>query len=131
MLQERDELLYGDSIADIAEFLRFSWPLELSRFDSIDIDGESKLIVWFNVEAGSAAASRKDDPADVMTFVPTAEARWRQSGSRRMICSCGSDLHELVAGHQLKDDGSDAWIVVGTRCVECGLLSSPVDWNVE
>jgi hypothetical protein len=130
MLQERGELLYGDSRADIAEFLQFSWPFDLGRFEPVVVNGQDRLIVWVNVEAGAVAASRKDDPADVLSFPAGAEARWQSRGSRRMICNCGSDLHELSVGHQLDDRGADVWLVAGTRCAECGLLTSPVDWNV-
>ncbi|HEV7300594.1 MAG TPA: hypothetical protein VGN72_14615 [Tepidisphaeraceae bacterium] len=131
MLHERGELLYGDAAADIAEFLRYSWPFDFARFDPVDVNGQPRLIVWVNVEAGALAVSRKDDPADVLHFVAGCERRWRSRGSRRMICSCGSDLHEVTAGHQVDATGRDVWIVTGTRCPECGLLASPVDWNVE
>jgi hypothetical protein len=130
MLQERGELLYGTAQADIAAFLRFSWPFELANVDDIDVNGQRWLIVWVNVEAGALAVSRKDDPADLLTFAAGCESRWRASGTRRMICSCGSDLHEVSVGHQLNNDGHDVWIVTGTRCPECGLLASPVDWNI-
>jgi hypothetical protein len=130
MLHERGELLYGDGPDDIAAFLQFSWPFDLGRFEPVVVNGQDRLIVWVNVEAGAVAASRKDDPTDALSFPAGAQARWRASGSRRMICTCGSDLYELVVGHQLDDRGADVWIVAGTRCPECGLLASPVDWNV-
>jgi hypothetical protein len=130
MLHERGELLYGDTVADIADFLRFSWPFELAAFSTVDVNGQRRLIVWVNVEAGALAVSDKADPADVLHFVAGCELRWRSRGVRRMICSCGSDLHEVMAGHQVDDAGRDMWIVTGTRCPECGLLASPVDWNL-
>jgi len=131
MLQERSELLYGSEQTDIAAFLRFSWPFELPKVEQIDVNGVRSLIVWVNIDAGALAVSRKDDPADVLTFVANAQARWQARGVRRMICSCGSDVHEVSVGHQLDESGNDAWIVTGTRCPDCGLLASPVDWNIE
>lgn len=131
MLQERGELLYGTEATDIAAFLRFSWPFDLPTVDDVDVNGEPRLIVWVNVDAGALAVSRKDDPADVLTFVAGCEHRWKSRGSRRMICSCGSDVHEVAAAHQVNDAGDDVWVVTGTRCPACGLLASPVDWNIE
>ena len=130
MLQERGELLYGDEAGDIAAFLRYSWPFDLARFDAGEVNGQRQLIVWVNVEAGALAVSDKADPADVLHFVAGCGPRWQARGSRRMICACGSDLHEVMAGHQVDDQGRDVWIVTGTRCPTCGLLASPVDWNV-
>jgi hypothetical protein len=130
MLQERGELLYGDEAGDIAAFLRYSWPFDFATFDVAEVNGQRQLIVWVNVEAGALAVSDKADPADVLHFVAGCAPRWRSRGSRRMICACGSDLHEVMAGHQVDDQGRDVWIVTGTRCPACGLLASPVDWNV-
>lgn len=130
MLHERGELLYGDAADDIIAFLRYSWPFDLPRFDTAAVNGQRRLIVWVNVEAGALAVSDKADPADVLHFVAGCERRWRSRGSRRMICACGSDVHEVMAGHQVGADGQDAWVVTGTRCPECGLLASPVDWNL-
>ncbi len=131
MLQERGELLYGSERADIAAFLRFSWPFELPVVEPIDLNGQPSLIVWVNIDAGALAVSLKDDPADVLTYIADAEHRWRARGTRRMICSCGSDVHEVSVGYQLDEAGKNAWIVTGTRCPDCGLLASPVDWNIE
>ncbi len=131
MLQERGELLYGDGPADIVAFLRYSWPYEFGHFESISLHGQPLLIVWINVDAGALAVSRKEDPADVLTFIADCEPRWTGRGTRRMICSCGSDVHEVGVGHQLDEHGGDAWIVTGTRCPACGILASPVDWNID
>lgn len=131
MLQERDELLYGDGPADIVAFLRYSWPFELGRFESIAMNGQPRLIVWVNVDAGAMAVSQKEDPADTLTFVAGCEPRWSSRGSRRMICGCGSDVHEVGVGHQLDERGSVVWVITGTRCPTCGILASPVDWNLE
>ena len=130
MLQERGEYLYGDDASDIAAFLRYSWPFELARFDAIVVNGQPCLIVWVNVDAGALAVSRKDDPANALSFVAGCEDRWSSRDSRRMICGCGSDVHEVGVGRQLDEAGRDVWIVTGTRCPHCGILASPVDWNV-
>jgi hypothetical protein len=131
MLQERGEYLHGTGPDDIASFLRFCWPYELSKIDPIELNGQRRLIVWINVDAGAAAVSLKSDPADELTYIGDCQARWRSRNSRRMICSCGSDQHEAAVGRQLNDEGWPVWVVVGTRCPECGFLSSPVDWNVD
>ena len=131
MLQERGEFLYGTEQGDIGLYLRFCWPNDLPQIESIELDGQAGLIVWINVEAGAVAVSRKSDTTDALTFVGASQERWSSRKARRMICSCGSDLHEVAAGYQLGANGRPAWVVVGTRCPECGLLSSPVDWNVD
>ena len=38
---------------------------------------------------------------------------------------------ELVVGFSHRDDGTVKWITVGLRCVDCGILDSPVDWKID
>lgn len=131
MLQERGEYLYGTGPEDIGPFLRFCWPYDLGQTETIELSGQQRLIVWIDVEAGTAAVSSKGDRTDELTFLADSQNRWRPGNSRRMICSCGSDLHEVAVGYQLDGNDRRVWVVVGTRCPECGILSSPVDWNVD
>jgi hypothetical protein len=46
-------------------------------------------------------------------------------------CSCGGDQFEVVAGFSRRDEKTVRWITVGVRCVRCGVLGSPVDWEID
>ncbi len=130
MLQQIGEYLHGESQDDIGAFLRMSWPYDFSSIRPMAVRGERELIVWFDTNAGAAALQRRCDDLADLEFIENSGSRWDPRGGGRMICTCGSDLHEVSVGMQPAGEGTTAWIVVGTRCPRCGMLASPLDWNV-
>lgn len=44
-------------------------------------------------------------------------------------CPCGGDRFDVAAGLAVRDTGEIRWIYLGVRCVRCGVLGCPVDWD--
>ena len=129
MLQQKGEYLHGESQADIEQFLCLSWPYELASVRPMAVGEERELIVWFDTNAGAAAVQRKQDELADVVFIEDSALRWEPRAAVRMICSCGSDVHEVSIGRQAAAGGKSPWVIVGTRCPRCGMLASPLDWN--
>lgn len=48
-----------------------------------------------------------------------------------VTCPSGGDEFEIAVGFSHSDATTVRWITVGVRCVQCGLLGSPVDWKID
>jgi hypothetical protein len=56
---------------------------------------------------------------------------WEDAAPESVACPCGSDQFEIGVGFALRDNGDVRWITIGTRCVTCSVLGSPVDWKID
>jgi hypothetical protein len=48
-----------------------------------------------------------------------------------ITCPCEASEFELVVGFSHREDGNIRWISVGARCVRCGALGCPVEWEID
>jgi hypothetical protein len=49
-------------------------------------------------------------------------------------CPCGGLTKNVGVGFSMNDSEPETvirWISVGTRCVACGILASPLDWKIQ
>lgn len=60
-----------------------------------------------------------------------SDERWEDAAPVRCRCvDCACEVHELGAGFALRPDKEIAWVFVGVRCVNCGVLGSFADWEI-
>ena len=50
---------------------------------------------------------------------------------QEMTCVCGQRAFDLGVAFSPRADGNVRWISVGVRCVACGVLGCPVEWEVD
>lgn len=65
-------------------------------------------------------------------FVSDSEEHWSDASPQAMKCPSKHSEFEVGLGLCLRDDEDGPWVrwmSLGTRCVRCGTLGSPVDWK--
>ncbi len=64
-------------------------------------------------------------------FVSDSESHWSAQTSAPIKCPCGCEQAELGLGLCIREDKWVRWMSLGTRCVACGVLGSPLDWKCD
>jgi hypothetical protein len=54
-----------------------------------------------------------------------------QSLLEPVTCVCGSSEFDVGVAFSHHPGGEVRWISVGVRCVECGVLGCPVEWEID
>jgi hypothetical protein len=66
-------------------------------------------------------------------FICDSEDYWSEATPEALVChGCDADVFNVGVGFSWTSKaGTDVgWIIVGQRCVHCGILGSFVDWKV-
>ncbi len=87
---------------------------------TLDADRNEGLAQWICAKCGESR------------FIGDSDEYWAEAKPRRLRCvECRNEVHNLAIGFALRADGEVKWLVVGERCVRCGVLSSFVDWQIK
>lgn len=62
-------------------------------------------------------------------FVADSGEHWSSASPRSLKCPKRHTDHEIGLGLCLREGVWVRWMSVGTRCVRCGILASPIDWK--
>jgi hypothetical protein len=87
---------------------------------------------WAYVEADATAgvARRRCLSCATVVHVLDSESRWTHPPM--WACrGCGQSIVEVAAGLSVRDGEHVEWVVLGARCVECGMLSGLTDLVIE
>lgn len=87
----------------------------------------------FAVEADTVeGCARRICPAcGAAAFLADSEEYWNEAEPERVHCACGHQTFEVGVGFSFRPDDEVDWITVGCRCLQCGLMSVPVDWEID
>ncbi len=123
---------YGDCADDIDEFLR-----EYTEVPDIDI----KPVTCHS--CGSEAFSMRIDSNEdaIQIKCPTCGAKkilldcqeiWADAKPRLRKCvECKtSKEHNVKVGFLRRENGDVNWVYIGSRCTNCGVLASYLDWPI-
>ena len=121
----------GSAVEDIEEYLRgYAEDVTLGRVVLsrstcgsqeffLDADREERCARWTCAKCCE------------VRFIGDSEEFWSGAVPERLRCvECGNEKHNLGVGFSFYADGEVKWMVVGERCVRCGVLSSFVDWQI-
>jgi hypothetical protein len=84
-----------------------------------------------HVDADEGAARRTCAQCRWPHFICDSKEAWDAGAPEEVVCPCGVKFFELVVAFSHREDGTVKWITVGLRCVDCGILGSPVDWKFD
>jgi hypothetical protein len=62
-------------------------------------------------------------------FVSDSGEHWAAASPRRLKCPSRHVEYELGLGLCVREGQWVRWMSIGTRCVRCGVLGSPLDWK--
>ncbi|HET9143896.1 hypothetical protein [Actinophytocola sp.] len=123
----------GESFEDLAEYLRELGVAghavdEVRECRCAQCDG---LVFGLRADRVEGGARRTCRACGLKQFIADTDEHWADCTPKTWKCGCGCKDANLAVGFSLRDDGGDVrWIAVGERCVNCGVLSSFVDWKI-
>jgi hypothetical protein len=84
---------------------------------AINVDRDDELAQTICVACGHEA------------FVSDSGEHWDEASPDRLQCPEGHSAYEIGLGLCIRDGEWVRWMSIGCRCVQCGILSSPLDWK--
>lgn len=122
----------GTDAADLREhlaaYLEASDPLHEFR-SSICPCGSD--VFQLHLDDTEGAARRTCAHCRRQHFIGDSKEYWSEASPEQWRCTqCGSEQANVGVGYELNDEGDVRWMYVCLRCVACGVLCSPVDWEV-
>lgn len=131
MIDKSREYWHGDSADDIDEFLR-----EYSEIEAIDIKpiichscGNEHLNL--RIDYDEEAIQVKCPKCGYKKIILDCEEVWEDANPRLRKCpECKSKDFDVKVGFVRRENGSVKWVYIGSRCTNCGLLGSHLDWKI-
>ena len=64
-------------------------------------------------------------------FVSDSGEHWAEATPRRLKCPARHARYEVGLGLCIRDGQWVRWMSIGSRCIRCGILGSPLDWKCD
>ena len=122
----------GAEFVDLATYLRGiteqGYPARIVLQSSCGCRGTT-----FRLEADDTegCAQRTCTACGTQAFLGDSDEIWNESEPEWIHCLCGAERFELGVGFSFAENEEINWLTIGSRCVECGLMDSPVDWKID
>ena len=131
MIDKSKKYWHGDCVDDIDEYLK-----EYSEVAAIDVKP-----VFCHTCGSNDLNLRIDYDEEVIQIICPkcgyekiildCEDAWEDATPRLIKCmECKGKDHNVKVGFVHRDNGSVKWVYIGSRCTNCGLLGSHLDWKV-
>ena len=133
MIDRSGEWWTGTGPEDIDDYLRElteeGYPAD--RFEHARCTGCGGTGFELEVDDEQGCARRTCAACRTQHFICDSEEFSSEAELSPVTCPCGRSEFEIAVGFSHRDDRSVRWITVGMRCVSCGVLGSPVDWEID
>ncbi|MBQ1205607.1 MAG: hypothetical protein IIX67_00230 [Clostridia bacterium] len=132
MIDKSRKYWHGDSPDDIDEFLK-----EYTELPEIDIEpvtcrscGSDLLVM--RIDGNEEAIQVKCQKCGAKKILLDCEEVWEDAKPRLRKCAvCKTEKeHNVKVGFDRRENGSVKWVYIGSRCANCGVLASYLDWKV-
>jgi hypothetical protein len=124
----------GTDFGDLAEYLREltadGYPAD-RIVQSICACGHTAFRLLADQDEG--CARRQCAACGEVAFICDSAEYWEEAEPEKVRCPRKHDVFDVGVGFSMRADEPDEVkrITVGTRCVNCGTLASPVDWKID
>ena len=120
----------GTEYSDIESYLRELQPGGYSVDKVIQARcGCGSTIFRLNVDQDNELAQTVCVTCGRVSFVSDSEEHWAEASPRLMKCPAKHREYEVSLGLCVRDEEWVRWMSLGSRCVRCGVLASPLDWK--
>jgi len=82
-------------------------------------------------DAAEGCARRVCQACGAEAFLGDSEEFWSQAEPEQVRCDCDAEVFEIGVGYSFRADDEVSWLTVGSRCLACGLMTTPVDWKID
>jgi hypothetical protein len=130
-IDRRAEWWKGEEFRDIADYLREYTANGLPvRIVLQSTCGCRHTVFQLEADPEEGCARRTCSGCGSAAFIADSGEPWDEAEPFLIRCPCGNDRFEIGVGFSFTDDDEVRWVTVGMRCVRCGILGSPVDWEI-
>lgn len=143
MIDKNGKWWKGENFNDLVEYTKLLYKQDVKRELGKILQpkcscGNTFFTILYEPDEG--VAKRVCSKCKKEMFICDSGDHWdeavKHSKAKKLKCvECRGMEHEIAVGFDYITEGNSRgeirWIVVGTRCNKCGLLSSCVDWKID
>jgi hypothetical protein len=122
----------GETFEDLAEYLALlvedEYPVHTVLEPQCLCGGR---VFKIHRDATEGVARRTCIACGTNAFICDSGEHWSEARPRLVKCPCGESAYQVAVGFSKRDSGEIKWILVGERCVACGILGASVDWKID
>ena len=132
MIDKSRKYWYGNCADDIDEFLK-----EYTEEADIDIKpvvcnscGSEALIM--RIDSNEEAIQIKCPKCGEKKILLDCQDIWEEAKPRLrkcVVCKTSKE-HNVKVGFIRRENGDVEWVYIGSRCTNCGVLASYLDWHI-
>lgn len=133
----------GQNFEDLTKYTKLIYKQDVKRdlgkvLQSKCDCGNTFFVLTYEPDEG--IAKRLCSKCKKEAFIGDSKEHWdeaiKDSNPKQLKCvECKDKEHEIAVGFDYITEGQSKgeirWIVIGTMCKKCGLLSSCVDWKID
>lgn len=121
----------GSSFEDVTEYIKLymadSYPVK-QVVQSICNCGNVTFTLKVDPEEG--CAQRTCTACNKSTYIVDSDEIWMYARPEKVRCPCRNTVFEIGVGFSFRDDENINWVTIGHRCINCGILASSADWEI-
>jgi hypothetical protein len=122
----------GTESGDVQEYLRAhtqdGYPAD--RFEQPRCDC-SNAVFRLDADQDEGCARRTCAACGLEHFICDSADAAEDAVLQAVTCICGSRDFDLCVAFSHRAGGTVCWLSVGVRCIECGVLGCPVEWELD
>ncbi len=132
MIDKTKTYWHGDCADDIDEYLK-------EYTEALDIDIKSVIChscgcetLVLHIDFDEEAIQVKCPKCGEKKILLDCQEVWEDAKPRLLKCPIckTSKEHNLKVGFIRRKNGNVKWVYIGTRCTNCGVLASCLDWKI-
>lgn len=132
MVDKSRKYWYGDCADDIDEFLK-----EYTEVPNIDIKSVicrscGSEVLLLRIDSNEEAIQVKCPKCGEKKILLDCEEIWEDANPRLrkcVVCKTSKE-HNVKIGFVRRENGDAKWVYIGSRCTDCGVLASYLDWQI-
>ncbi len=129
---------HGDTAQDLVTYLQFTTAGQRTTIKQATCRGcggtSFRLLADPTLHGNGGAAQRVCVNCGRRAFLADSQELWPLAKPRTGSCpACAGEVFTLAVAFVMAADseGDVQWVHIGARCVQCQLLLSPLDWEIE
>jgi len=125
------EYLRGDRAGDIVWYLKEYTDGDVDDTVLTECKSCGRDAFSINVDDVEGAIEVECSSCNARRRLLDGEERWGDCEPVKVECpECGSTAFNVGVGFAHRQDGDVKWVYIGARCLHCGLLGCPADWEI-
>ena len=132
MIDKSGKYWHGDCANDIDEYLEAYTACSEIDVKPVICGSCGSDVLSMRIDANEDAIQVKCPSCGAKKVILDCEEVWEDARPRLRKCAVckTSKEHNVRAGFLRRENGNAKWVYIGSRCANCGVLASYLDWKI-